>query len=187
MRHASWAKLFRHIPAEHQNTMMLVTKAGVEITLTSILRVDHELVVIKGRLAGSQDTGRVYFISFDNIDYVGYAREVKDEEFHEVYGSLEFSTPAAAVTFTAAPAEAPPAPAPVPKPEPGPEPVAAPPANGTKDAAPPVAPSDATASEAAPPRKSGKPISLGRIPIKSEVLERFRARNSDPGTARPPE
>jgi hypothetical protein len=92
---------------------MLVTTAGVEIALQSILRVDGECLAIKGRLAGQQEAGRVFFIPFDRIDYLGFQQPLKESEFQEMFSS--FSFPAAAPAAAAAQAtepEQPAAPAP---------------------------------------------------------------------------
>jgi hypothetical protein len=118
MHSSAWIALLRHIPAEQQARFMLVTASGTEITVQSLLLIEKEFVVIKGRLSGTQDTGRVFFIPYANLDYFGFQQAVKDTEFAELFGTL--SVPAAA--------EPPdPAPEPLPEPEP-PLPAVAPPA-----------------------------------------------------------
>jgi len=167
MRSSVWAAMLRLIPPEQHNILMLVTMSGTEIALQTILRIDDEFLAFKGRLAGSQDAGRLYFIPLSNIDYFGYNRAVKDEEYTEIFGNLQVpphdvqpTLMVAAPAAAPAPTPAPPPPAPPPEPEP-PAPAAAP--------AAPVAP-----SRTAPQ-------------IKSEVLERFRSRNTFNGTTpRPP-
>jgi hypothetical protein len=157
MRSSVWAALLRHIPPEQHNILSLVTMSGTEITIQNILRIDDEFLAFKGRLAGSQDAGRLYFIPLSNIDYFGFNRAVKDEEYAEIFGNLQLPPPDVPPTvMVAAPPAAAPEPAPEP-PAPEPEPPAAP--------APPVGP-----TRAAP------------VPIKSEVLERFRSRNTFNGT-----
>ena len=88
MQNSSWVALLRHIPAEQHNQYIVVTSAGTEISIQSLLRVEDELVVIKGRLAGSQDAGRVFFLPYQNIDCFGTANPVKDSDFHDTFGSL---------------------------------------------------------------------------------------------------
>jgi|SRR5262245_33011807 len=165
MRSSVWAALLRHIPPEQHNTLSLVTMSGTEITLQNILRIDDEFIAFKGRLAGSQDAGRLYFIPLSNIDYFRFNRAVKDEEYAEIFGNLQLPPPDVPPTLMVA---APPAAV-----APAPEPAPAPPPPEPEPPAPPVAP--AGPSRAAP------------APIKSEVLERFRSRNTFNGTApRPP-
>src|SRR5262249_15010524 len=78
-----------------------------------------ESIALKGRLAGSQDAGRVFFVPYSHIDYFGYQNPLKESEFHEVFGSLELAGAAADApppAAAAAPAE-PPEPAAVPQPD----------------------------------------------------------------------
>ncbi len=156
MQSSVWVLLLRQVPPEQYNNLMLVTSGRTEIAVQCVLRIDHEFMAIKGRLAGSQDAGRLFFIPYDRIDYLGFQQAVKESEFHEIFDSLTVPAPAA----VAAPAAAEPPPA-APDREP--------------EAAPPVAPS-----------LSG--VNRPLTPIKSAVLERFRARSvTSPGTAlRPP-
>src|SRR5262245_21823257 len=89
MHSSAWVAILRHIPSEQQNQFMLVTASGTEIAIQSFLRIENELVVIKGRLAGSQDSGRVFFIPYCQIDYFGYGHPVKDSDFNDLFGSLQ--------------------------------------------------------------------------------------------------
>lgn len=94
MRGVTWAALLRHIPETQQDGLSVVTKAGTEITINNILRIDHDLFAFKGRLAGTQDAGRLFFMPYDNIDYLGYQRAVKDTEYQETFGNLVLPEPA---------------------------------------------------------------------------------------------
>jgi hypothetical protein len=94
MQSSMWAALLRHIPGEQHNNLMLVTAGGTEIAIQGILRIDHQFVALKGRLAGSQDSGRVFFIPFSHIDYLGFQKPVKDVEFREMFDDLSLPAPA---------------------------------------------------------------------------------------------
>jgi len=147
MQALAWAMLFRSIPESLICTMILRTASGMEVTIQNLLRVDHELVILKGRLAGSQDQGRLYFIPYASIDHLGTMNLIKDDEYQTMFGDLRLPGPAQAQIL---------APGPLP---PVPEPVEVP----VAEEAAPAAPS------------SGSGI---RAPIKSDVLERFRARQN---------
>src|SRR5947209_20628161 len=88
MQNSAWVALLRHVPAEQHNRFMLVTTSGTEIAVQSLLRIEQEFVALKGRLAGSQDAGRVFFIPYANLDYFGTSQPIKDSEFNETFGSL---------------------------------------------------------------------------------------------------
>ncbi len=89
MHNAAWVKLLSHIPASDQSKLMLVSTSGTEITIQCILRLDPECLALRGRLAGSTDSGRVFFIPYSHIDYFGFQQPLKESEFHELFGSLE--------------------------------------------------------------------------------------------------
>jgi hypothetical protein len=162
MHNAAWVKLLQHIPATEQDKLMLVTTGGTEITIQCFLRIDPECLALRGRLSGSTDAGRIFFVPYSHIDYFGFQQPVKEAEFHERFGSLELlAPPSATVPVAAEPPVAPAVAAPTPPAEP------APPA--------PVAPAPA-------------PSPRTPTTIKSTVLEKFRSRSfSNPGIQfRPP-
>ena len=150
MRGCVWVALLRCVPPEKHNILMLVTKCGIEIAIQNILRLDDELLAIRGRLAGSQDAGRLYFVPLDSIEYCGFNCAIKEEDYTALFGNLQLpplAPPPAAVVPAAA---------------------AAPP---PQDAPPPEA--------VAEPAPESPPTTPLRTPaIKSEVLERFRARTT---------
>ena len=87
MQSTPWIALLKKIPAEQHNHLVLVTEAGVEFTIQTILQSEGEWLAFKGRLACSQETGRLYFVPFDRIDYLGFNRSVAEEEFRSWFGN----------------------------------------------------------------------------------------------------
>jgi hypothetical protein len=158
MHSAAWVKLLRHVPEREQGNLMLVTTGGTEIAIQCLLRIDPECLAVKGRLAGSQDAGRVFFIPYSHIDYFGFQQPVKESDFHELFGNLELTD---AAILAAPPAV-----------------VAAPVAPSATLAVP---------EPAAPPSKPSL-TPRNPLAIKSSVLEKFRSRSTtNPGTQlRPP-
>ncbi|HTU90833.1 MAG TPA: hypothetical protein VMF69_12210 [Gemmataceae bacterium] len=115
MHDAAWVKLLRHIPSGEQSNLMLVTTAGTEIAIQCLLRLDPQWLALRGRLAGSTDAGRVFFVPYSHIDYFGFQQPLKEAEFHELFKSLESlaaeaqphppSAPPPAAAESAAPAQ----------------------------------------------------------------------------------
>lgn len=113
MHNAAWVKLLSHIPAQEQSNLMLVTTSGTEIAIQCLLRLDPECLALRGRLAGSTDAGRVFFVPYSHIDYFGFQQPLKEAEFHELFSNLELLGPAAPLPpmqATAPPEAAAPAP-----------------------------------------------------------------------------
>ena len=103
MLNASWAALLRQIPADQHDTLMVRTVNGTEIAVQTMLRIDYEFVIFKGRLAGSQDTGRLFILPFNNIEYFNINRAVKDEEYNTMFAALAMPDPDALSAAPAAP------------------------------------------------------------------------------------
>ncbi len=115
MHDAAWVKLLRHIPVHEHSNLMLVTTTGTEIAIQALLRIDPECLALRGRLAGSTDAGRVFFVPYAHIDYFGFQQPLKETEFHELFGNLELlsaaeSPTAPSVSSSVAPNSAEPAP-----------------------------------------------------------------------------
>jgi hypothetical protein len=169
MQSAGWIGLLERIPPAQHDNLMLMTSTGIEIALQGILRLEEEFVVVRGRLSGT-DLGRIIFLPFNQISYLGFQKAVKEAEFRAMFGETG-PAPAAAGPKPEPGAAA----APEPKPaESAPAPVPAPPA-----AAP--LPDTAPASPAEGPPSSGRV----RLPDKKAILERLRSR-SQMGGLRPP-
>ena len=103
MLNASWATLLRQIPADQHDTLMVRTVNGTEIAVQTMLRIDYEFVIFKGRLAGSQDTGRLFILPFNNIEYFNINRDVKDEEYNTLFAALAIPEPDARPAAPATP------------------------------------------------------------------------------------
>lgn len=99
MPSAAWGRLLRIIPEKEHDCLMVLTSNRTEIAVQALLRIDADFLVIKGRLAGTQDPGRVFFIPYEQINYVGFNRQVKDAEFNEMFADLDAPAPPAALTL----------------------------------------------------------------------------------------
>lgn len=155
MQAQTWIALFRHIPPEKHPLFSVITSNGTEISVQLIMRIEADFAIIKGRLSGSQDAGRVFFIPYAAIDSFSYTNPVKESDVAELFDSLKFDA-----------AVAPPPPIPVPEPVP------------VTPSARVIVPSRASEQGLRPSMNSDqgtKPI------IRSEVLERFR--NARPGSS----
>ena len=174
MQNIAWVTLFRHIPPTFQNGLTVKTRNGTEIAIQIVLRTDHEFVAIKGRLAGTQDVGRLFLIPYAQIDHLGHQKEIKESDFSTMFDGLKM--PEAAMAQVSA--------APVPGPADAELPTIAqhvlplPP-----EPTPPHV--DSAISSAVTPT-----VRTAAAPIKSAVLERFRTRSLTGGSnsgVRPPQ
>jgi hypothetical protein len=74
--------LLQKLPLELQDGLSVVTASGVEIIINQVMRLDEEFLVLRGRLSGSVDNGRVYFVPYDQMNCLIYNRAVKGNEIH---------------------------------------------------------------------------------------------------------
>ena len=63
-----------------------MTVNGTEVTIQNIIRMEMDYVVVRGRLAGSSDAGRVFFVPYDQIHLVGFQKEVKEPVIRAFFG-----------------------------------------------------------------------------------------------------
>jgi hypothetical protein len=86
MQSSQWIALLKKIPVEVHNQLSVVTLGGTEVVVQSIQLLEGECLVFKGRLAASQDTGRLFFVPYDQIDYIGFVRSVGEDEVRTWFG-----------------------------------------------------------------------------------------------------
>jgi hypothetical protein len=96
MLSSHWIALLKKLPPEVHNQLAVTTIGGTEVNIQTILLMEGECLVFKGRLAASQETGRLFYVPYDQIDYIGFTRAVSEEEFKTWYGE-----PPAATNVTA--------------------------------------------------------------------------------------
>lgn len=141
MQNDSWIRLFQRIPQSYHNKLMLVTTSGREVNLQDIFRMEEDLIVIRGRMAGTTDQATVLFIPFNQVNYIGFRVEVKEEEIQKMLSGDGTSTPVSPRVEASAPARPPAAEAPE----------------------PPLAPAAPAPAAAAAPATSGKAALLERL------------------------
>jgi hypothetical protein len=86
MQGTSWVAMLRRIPPAQQDCTVLVTTTATEIHLQNIVRLEKEYVVVRARLGGSQDMGRIMFVPYDQINYVALTKQVSEAVVHTLLG-----------------------------------------------------------------------------------------------------
>jgi hypothetical protein len=169
MTNLEWVEMLKVIPKHEHNALVLMTTAGLELTVETIFRFEQAYLVMRGRLAGTNDEGRAFFIPYDQITYLNLNRLVAEKDIREFYGELMEDEPKPLTE------DAPP-------PEPEQSLAATPPLT-----APAPAPAPAASAAAGP----SAPTPIGRFSsadaaaaAKTVLLERIRAARA--GSAPPP-
>ena len=108
--------MFRRIPTDLHDAVSLGLTTGAEIVVQKIVKLDPDFMMIRGRLAGTQDAGRVVLIPYSQLTFVALLRDLKDSEIESVFGKNDVPIVLATPTVKAEPLPAEPAPQPAPAP-----------------------------------------------------------------------
>jgi len=152
---SSWVALLAKIPPDQADNLLFITNNGTGIAVKGIVRAESEYVIVRGRLLGTtEEGGGFFFVPYDQLNYVGFQRLIKEAVIHSMYEGQ----PAASLTAAAAP-----------------------PASG-EVAAPEGAPTPSPAHAPTPPPvtapAAGSVHPPGTTPGKAALLERLRARRA---------
>ena len=100
----TWIALFHRIPAEYHDNLALGLTTGAEVVMQRVVRLDPEFMIIRGRLAGTTDTGRILMVPYVQLTYVAIARDLKDAQVEAIFGAGAPATAAAMPAVTPPPA-----------------------------------------------------------------------------------
>ncbi len=87
MTNQEWIDMFRVIPTEQHNQMVLVLQNGSEIAIDTLFRFEPNFLVLRGRVAGSTDEGRGFFIPYNQMLYYRIERVIKLEELESIFSN----------------------------------------------------------------------------------------------------
>lgn len=104
MQGTSWIEFFRRVPVNLHDCLALTVTTGAEIVIQRIIKLEDDFAIMRGRMAGTQDGGRVVVIPYTQLVSVALNRRMTDAEVQAVFGA---STPMAAAIDLAAVADAP--------------------------------------------------------------------------------
>ena len=82
----AWIALLQRIPSDLHDALALGMATGAEIVVQKIVKLEPEFLMIRGRLAGTQDTGRVVFVPYSQLTYIAVQRDMKDAEMDAIFG-----------------------------------------------------------------------------------------------------
>lgn len=162
MKHTAWLGILKRIPTTEHDGLVLMTNTGMELCVTNVVRMEEEYFILRGRPTGSTDQGRIFFVPYDQITYMGFNRAIKDDEFDALYGgTIPAEVVAAPQSEEGSVAEA----------------------EETESAVPPVVPPRPAAPAApAPAAAPARPP----LAAKAAILDRLRARSGTP-VPKPPD
>lgn len=84
-----WVDLFRRIPAAQQDSLVVVTAAGAELMVQKVLRLENDFVLVRARLAGSNDPPRIVVLPYEQIGTLAINKVMLESEVEALFGAVE--------------------------------------------------------------------------------------------------
>jgi hypothetical protein len=156
MQDLAWIALLHRIPAAYHSGLILATASGADVVVQSIVRLEDDFLIFRGRPAGTSDAGKLMILPYGQINYVLYPGRLNDQQILAMFGERDSD-------FAAVPNNLP-APVSTPQPVEAPEPEAAEPVASESAPASPEAP--APEAPAAPPTHPSKSLLLAKLRAK---------------------
>jgi hypothetical protein len=86
MENGGWVDLLRLVPEKLHDKLLLMTADGSEVAVQNLIRLEPQYVVLRGRIAGTSDTGLAFFIPYDRIAFVRFLKPVPEAVIYGLYG-----------------------------------------------------------------------------------------------------
>ena len=103
--------LLGRIPAENLTKTVLTMRGNNSVTLDAVIVREDSYMVVRGREAGTNDEGRIFYLAYEDILYVKIDRILKIEDVLSMYGKTEPVAVAPAAVETASVTQTTPPPA----------------------------------------------------------------------------
>ena len=82
----SWIALLEKIPATIHDKVALTLVTGAEILMQSLVRLDPDFAILRGRMSGSTDAGRVIVLPYDQIVNLAFTKIMLEPEVQAIFG-----------------------------------------------------------------------------------------------------
>jgi hypothetical protein len=86
MQNGAWVEMLRLLPEAQHPNLLVMTADGSEVFVSDVVRMEPEYLVLRGRVAGTSDTGLAFFIPYDRIAFVRLQKSVPEELIYGLYG-----------------------------------------------------------------------------------------------------
>jgi hypothetical protein len=88
MTDQQWSQLLHRVPEDAQNALMLGLQNGTHIAVQDFLRVDEHFILLRGRIAGTSDTGQMFCLPYDKLLYACITRPLPEPLVVRIFGEL---------------------------------------------------------------------------------------------------
>jgi hypothetical protein len=89
MHPSAWIALIRQFPQSVHENLTFITRTGSEVAVQNIFRIEPDYIVLRGRLSGTTDEGRVFVLPFDEVHALGFQKPMKEHEVEAVFSGRD--------------------------------------------------------------------------------------------------
>src|SRR5207237_5741083 len=95
----SWVELFRRVPPNLHDGMILTMTTGGEVVVQKLMKLDPDVAILRGRMAGTQDSGRIILLPYTQLIAINFTRKLSESDVQAIFGK-NTQTFAANITLT---------------------------------------------------------------------------------------
>lgn len=88
MMDKDWVEFFKAIPEQEHELLMVSLKNGAEVAFQRIMKYMDKIMVVRGRLGGTDDADRIFCIPYEHIDLAFFTRPQSDQVVQDMFGEL---------------------------------------------------------------------------------------------------
>lgn len=86
MTNDEWMELFARFSGSAQSELVLVLQNGGEIAVDLFIRFEPNYFVARGRVSGTDNEGRAFFVPFRELSYLRIEKITKLSDIQVIYG-----------------------------------------------------------------------------------------------------
>src|SRR5262245_25123245 len=85
MSNEAWIEMFRLIPEEERTKLIIVLQNASEISVDTLIRFEPHFLLLRGRVAGTIDEARGFFVPYNQMLYLRLERVVSVGEMDAMF------------------------------------------------------------------------------------------------------
>jgi hypothetical protein len=86
MQGSSWIALFRRIPTNLHDGLILTLTTGGEVVIQQLIKLDADVLILRGRMAGTQDSGRIIVLPYNQLIAINFTRRLSEKDVTAIFG-----------------------------------------------------------------------------------------------------
>jgi hypothetical protein len=88
MQLSEWVRLLSNVPPEVQDGLILGVANGDNVAVQELVRIDPEYVILRGRLGGTTDSGRVFCFPYDQLAFFLFNKQLSEQQLCQIFGGV---------------------------------------------------------------------------------------------------